>query len=268
MNWGLTNVSVDFDGITALDQVSLPLEPGTVTAVVGGDGAGKSTLARVVVGLITPDEGAVRRPNRYGFQPSTSGTWADMTVIENLQFVATAFGLNDSERRSRIERLLHATQLKEAAGRLAGRLSGGMRQKLGVAMALLPEPALIVLDEPTTGLDPVSRLEITAFIASAAATGTAVLLTTTYVDESSRASYVLALDEGRVLAHGKPKDVLATVPGAMFTANARRSEYSWRRGRMWRMWSPDGTAPPDGERVAADLDDVITIAAFRREAGW
>lgn len=265
MTWGLEGVTVQFGDRVALSAVDIPVEAGLITAVVGGDGAGKTTVARALVGLVSPQSGTVRRPEAFGFQPAASGTWRDMTVMENLEFVAAAFALDRATLRRRIDLLVEATNLGIATDRLAAHLSGGMRQKLGVAMALLPEPDLLVLDEPTTGVDPVSRLEISAFVSSAAAGGCGVLMTTTYVDEAARASTVVALDQGATLAAGTPQDVLSSMPGQMYVGEQGSGTHSWRRGRQWRIWSPEGATPPGASPVDADLDDVITVAALSRE---
>jgi ABC-2 type transport system ATP-binding protein len=265
MTWGVESLTVRYGDTTALADVSLDIAAEGITAVVGGDGAGKTTLARVMVGLAPVISGRIRRPERIGFQPESSGVWRDLTVLENLHLVAGAYRLGEGETRQRIEELLDVTALGDARDRLGGHLSGGMRQKLGVAMALLPRPELLVLDEPTTGLDPVSRLELWAFIATAASRGTAVLLTTGYLDEAARAATILALDSGRALAAGSREEVVAAMPGRVFESRTRVGEHSWRRGRAWRVWSPDGT-PPEGTRdVEPDLADAVMAAAFAGE---
>ena len=262
MTWGVEGVSV---GKGSLSNVTVSVEPGTITAVVGGDGAGKTTLARVMVGLTEVESGEVSRPARIGFQPETSGVWRDLTVVENLTLVAGAHRIASAERERRIDELLEVTDLGPARDRLGGRLSGGMRQKLGVAMALLPSPDLLVLDEPTTGLDPISRLELWAFIGNASSEGRAVLLTTGYMDEAARAETVLALDEGRVLATGDVDEIIASMPGRVFVSDHRDGRRSWRRGNAWRVWSPDGSVPDGARPVDPDLADVVTVAALRRE---
>lgn len=262
MSWGVRDVTV---GEAALSDVTVEIEPGAITAVVGGDGAGKTTLSRVLVGLTPIDSGEVFRPERTGFQPETSGVWGDLTVLENLSLVAGAYRIGTAERNSRIEELLEVTGLAGARDRLGLQLSGGMRQKLGVAMALLPSPDLLVLDEPTTGLDPVSRLELWAFISAATSEGRAVLVTTGYVDEAARAGTVLALDDGKVLASGELDDVLSSMPGSVYRSDHRIGSRSWRRGPTWRVWSPDGSPPGDLELIDPDLADVVTVAALVRE---
>lgn len=264
MTWGARSVTVVLGGHPALEEVSLDVEPGRVTVVVGGDGAGKTTLCRTVVGLEEIEAGEVLRPERTCFQPETSGVWVDLTVMENLEFVALGYRLDTTRAGERIEELLAVTQLTSARGRVARQLSGGMRQKLGVAMAVLPEPELLVLDEPTTGLDPVSRLEIWSFIMRLAKEGRAVVVTSTYVDEALHGDSVLALENGRVLAAGTVAEVVASMPGRLFESDHKEGSRSWRRGAAWRVWSPQGATLP-GTELSPDLTDVITVAALSGE---
>jgi ABC-2 type transport system ATP-binding protein len=140
-----------------------------------------------------------------------------------------------------------------------------MRQKLGVAMAVLSEPELLVLDEPTTGLDPVSRLELWSFIDRSAREGRAVLVSSTYVDEATRGDTVLGLEEGRVLASGEVAKVVAGMTGRLFVTTHKHSANSWRRGETWRAWSPDGSPIPGGREIEPDLSDVVTVAALAEE---
>lgn len=266
MTWGSDGITVSYDGEDALRQVSIDLAPGRIAIVVGGDGAGKTTLCRAIVGLETVTSGEVSRPARTCFQPETSGVWRDLTVLENLQFVSGGYRLDVAHARNRIEELLAVTELDEARHRLGRDLSGGMRQKLGVAMAVLSEPELLVLDEPTTGLDPISRLELWSFINRSAREGRAVLVSTTYVDEAQRGDSVLALDEGRVLASGALRDVVASMPGKLYQSPQRNGANSWHRGGSWRVWSPDGTPPEGATETQADLADVVTVAALAGES--
>jgi ABC-type multidrug transport system ATPase subunit len=265
VTWGLDGVTVDFGATRALDRVSLSLEPGEISVVVGGDGAGKTTLCRTIVGLRTVDQGEVSRPARTCFQPETSGVWADLTVTENLQFVAGSYGLDKGHARDRIGELLDVTDLDQASDRLGRDLSGGMRQKLGVAMAVLSEPELLVLDEPTTGLDPVSRLELWSFINMSANEGRAVVVSSTYLAEAQRGDQVLALDQGRTLAVGSVEDVIEAMPGRLFESPERVGRDSWQRGHSWRVWSPDGSPVEGATETEPDLADVVTVAALRGE---
>jgi ABC-2 type transport system ATP-binding protein len=266
---GFDGVSVRFGDVPALDQVTFEVHPRQVLAVIGGDGAGKSTLCRTLAGLTPVAAGRVRRPPRHriGHLPAVSGVWPDLTVDENLAFVATAYRLGDQRFRRRRELLLEATDLTGATRRLASQLSGGMRRKLGLAMTLLPEPLLLVLDEPTTGIDPVSRFDLWRLISRAAGADTAVVMTTTYLDEAERASALLALDAGSVLAWGDLDKVREEAAGATFSSSYRLEHpYRWRRGSGWRYWSPTGETPPGVHPVEPDLNDILTAAALAREA--
>jgi ABC-2 type transport system ATP-binding protein len=263
MNWGVSAVTVRFGRRVALDQVSLTAEHGQVTAVVGGDGSGKTTLLRVLVGLVRPEPGTVRRPSRerLGYFCAASGVYPDLTVGENLSFAATAYHVRS---RRRTDELLETAGLTAATGRLAGHLSGGMRQKLGLVMAMVHQPDLLVLDEPTTGVDPVSRAELSGLITRAAAAGTAVVLATAYLDEAERAAAVVALDAGRVLRSGTPDGIIAGLPGEVVATPARPDgPPSWRRGAGWHAWLAPGTPVPAGAtRADVDLEDAVLVAAL------
>jgi ABC-2 type transport system ATP-binding protein len=268
--WGCRGLTVRYRDTVALDEVTFEVEPGAVATVVGGDGAGKTTLVRALAGTVRPAAGTVRRPEprRLGYVSAGPGVWTDLTVDENLSFAGRAYGLSADQLETRVGALLERTGLAEARGRLAGRLSGGMRQKLALAMAVAHEPELLLLDEPTTGVDPVSRAELWRLLASAAADGAAVVVATTYLDEAERAGTVLVLDRGRALLAGTPDEVLAATPGLVVEGAARPEGVpSWRRGARWRAWSPDGSAPPGTSPVTLDLEDAAIVAQLREDAG-
>lgn len=203
--YGLQGVTVRFGNVVALDDVSLEVAPGQVSTVVGGDASGKSTLIRVLAGVVRPEAGQVTAPEDrdLGLLPASAGSWGALSVAQNLEFAAAAFGLGRQEARRRIDELIERAGLAPARDRMAASLSGGMRRKLGVIMALVGRPRLVLLDEPSTGVDPVSRVELWRLISQAAAEGAAVLTSTTYLDEAERASHVVTLDAGRVVA-GSP----------------------------------------------------------------
>lgn len=207
VTWGVRDVTVHYGSTVALDGVSIDVRPGTVSVVVGGDGAGKSTLLKVLTGLVTVERGTVRRPEqtRIGAMAEVPGVWRDLTVREHLEFTTDAYRLAPATSEQRAQHLLARAGLSEARDRLGGALSGGMRQKLAVVLALLHGPDLLILDEPTTGVDPVSRAELWRLMGHAAADGTAVLMATTYLDEAERAAEVLVLDDGRPLSRGTPR---------------------------------------------------------------
>lgn len=270
MTWGVTGLDVRYGDRLALTGVELQVEPGQVVAVVGGDGAGKTTLLRTLAGGVRPSAGQVRSPGRErtGFMPATASTWADLTVEENLEFAAAAYHVGSAELADRRARLLAATGLTAAAGRTAARLSGGMRQKLGFALATVHHPDLLVLDEPTTGVDPVSRVDLWRLVSAAAADGTAVVMATTYLDEAERAGAVLVLSRGRVLLSGLPSDVVRHTPGTVLrTADGLDPAHTWRRGRERHGWLPPGQDPPPGAPVLVpDLEDAVIAATLDQEA--
>jgi ABC-2 type transport system ATP-binding protein len=206
--------------IQALDGVSVEAALGTLTAVVGPDGAGKTTLLRLAAGLMPADAGELHvlginvaaQPQqvqeRIGYMPQRFGLYEDLTVQENLDLYADMYGIGAAERRECYARLLDMTALGPFTGRLAGRLSGGMKQKLGLACTLLRSPPLILLDEPTVGVDPWSRRELWQIILHLVHDqGLTVLLTTSYLDEAERCTNAVVLHEGRVLAAGRPDEV-------------------------------------------------------------
>lgn len=262
MTWGVRRLDVTIGSQPALRAIDLDVVPGSIAAVVGGDGAGKSTLARILGRLIPFESGSVVLPDRsdVGYQPASSGSWPDMTVAENLHFIADVYRLGSAERSRRLDELLGVTGLEEARDRLAAHLSGGMRQKLGVAMALVARPLMLVLDEPTTGVDPVSRSELWRLISRSAAEGTAVVMTTTYLDEAVRAAHILALESGVEIASGAPGAILDSLRGAVWRTSEAPpgAQHRWRRGTGWHSWSDDGVSPIGAQQVDPDLTDVLT----------
>jgi ABC-type multidrug transport system ATPase subunit len=272
--WGLQDVRLTRGRTVALDGVTLPADPGQISAVVGGDGAGKTSCLQVLAGLAEPDSGAVRRParERIGYVPATSGLYADLTVAENMDFTARAYRIAGGERAPRAGELLSLTGLAQVRDRLGGHLSGGMQRKLALAMALLHAPELLILDEPTTGVDPVSRADLWRLITRTAAGGTAVAVATTYVNEAARAAHVVLLEAGRAVASGSPGDILRSVPGALgvMGGDARPAPLSWRRGASWRVWAPSGTLPDGAAPVEPDFQDAVvaaTLAGDQARAG-
>ncbi len=275
--WGATDCTVRFasaHGVaTALDQVSLAAPRGQVSAVVGGDGAGKTTLLRMLAGRVIPAPGRIAVPElrRIGFMPSRSGAWRDLTVDENVAFVGRAYGMSSARLAARRRELLERADLLDVAGRLGGLLSGGMRQKLGFCLAMLHEPDLVILDEPSTGVDPVSRVELWRMIGEAAAAGRAVVMSTTYLDEAERAASVLVLDGGHALYSGEPSAIADSVSGVIVQGaqwSGSAGGATWRRGTEVRAWY--ATEPPPGAAIEStpDLEDsVIALTLARATSG-
>ncbi|MGH2749260.1 MAG: ABC transporter ATP-binding protein [Actinomycetota bacterium] len=266
-NWGLDRASVDYGGVKALEDVSVGLTDATVTAVAGGDGAGKTSLLRALLGLVALSAGEIRCPQEgaIGYLPAGSGVYPDLTVDENLRFAAGAYGLRGGDYRVARAELLARTGLAPAHDRLGGNLSGGMRQKLGLAMALVHGPRLLVLDEPSTGIDPVSRRELWRLVTEAAGDGTTVVLATTYLDEAQRCDSVTVLDDGAILLQGSPGELISGIDGSVGESAARPEiTFAWRRGAGWRGWSPGDAGSAGARPVAPDLQDAVVIAALRK----
>ena len=266
-NWGLDEVSVAYGARKALRDVSLALRIGSVVAVAGGDGSGKTTLLRALLGLVATSSGTIDRPEGHdiGYLPAGSGVYPDLTVEENLRFAAGAYGVRRDDYQRARDELLRRTGLEGVHDRLGGNLSGGMRQKLGLAMALVHRPRLLVLDEPSTGIDPVSRRELWRLVSDAARDEPAVLMTTTYLDEAGRCDAVCVLDEGTVLLQGSPDGLVRVIGGVVGeTASRPATRFAWRRGASWRLWSPDGFDSSEVRAVTADLQDAVIVAALRR----
>ncbi|WP_308162997.1 ABC transporter ATP-binding protein [Nocardia alni] len=257
----------------ALDGVSFTVPRGEVSMVVGGDGAGKTTLLRSLIGGVRTASGAIAAPpqRECAFMPTgAAGVWQDLTVDENIEFVGAAYGLRGEALRDRRDTLLAAAGLDTVGARLAGALSGGMRQKLSFCLAMLHRPLLLVLDEPSTGVDPVSRIDLWRLISQAAVDGAAVAMATTYLDEAERASTVLVLDSGRALASGTPEQVIADTPGTITTGDAPAGDpaLSWRRGRSTHSWHAGPPAAHESPFVP-DMEDCViaTTLADRTPAG-
>jgi len=267
--FGVTSATVRFGDTVALDDVTVEIPVGTVVAVVGGDGAGKSTLLRALVGEVLLDAGTAQVPPKpsLGYLPASSGCWAALTVRQNIDFVGGIYGLKGKALAARQTELLERAKLTSAADRLASQLSGGMRRKLGFSMAIVHKPALLVLDEPSTGVDPVSRIDLWRLVSEAAATGTAVIMSTTYLDEAERATHLVVLDAGRVLVQGSYDEVRAGFTGAMTRVDwPARPEWSWRRGRDRREYWADADPPPGATIVQPDLEDIIIALSLLRRA--
>lgn len=269
MTYGLDSVDVSFGGVPALHGVTVEIPAGEVVAIVGGDGAGKTTLLRTLVREVAPEAGEVDAPPKaeIGFLPASSGSWAALTVTQNLDFAGGAYGVRGAELDERRTTLLAAAGLSQAADRLASQLSGGMRRKLGVCMAIVHRPRLLVLDEPSTGVDPVSRVDLWRMVSETAAAGSAVVMSTTYLDEAERASRLVVLDAGHILVQGSYDEVRAGFQGTVTRADPSvRPEWSWRRGRERHEYWPDGDAPPHLPVVEPDLEDIVIALSLVRRA--
>lgn len=209
----------------ALDSISATIEPGKITGLVGPDGAGKTTALRLIAGLLTPTAGSItafgydvvkqtsRVREMMGYMPQKFGLYEDLTVMENLSLYAKLRNLPRSRRKERFEELLEFTGLTLFTKRLARRLSGGMKQKLGLACALITTPRLLVLDEPGVGVDPLSRRELWRMVRGQVTEETVVLWSTSYLDEAELFDETILLNKGKLLFAGVPKDLTQNMEG-------------------------------------------------------
>ena len=220
-----------FGEIEALGSIDATIEAGRLTGLVGPDGAGKTTLLRMLAALMAPTSGrivvagvdVVEEPAavhaQTGYMPQRFGLYEDLSVIENLRLYADLRGVTVAEEDGReglFERLLRFTQLGPFKARLAGRLSGGMKQKLGLACALMGRPEVLLLDEPSVGVDPVSRRELWKMVGELTGEGMAVVWSTAYLDEAERCEHVLLLNQGRLEFAGEPGELTRRLQGRSF----------------------------------------------------
>jgi ABC-2 type transport system ATP-binding protein len=221
-----------FGAVHAVDQLSFDVHEGEIFGLVGPDGAGKTTTLRMLAGVMEPDYGSatvagcdVRRDpegtkRQLSYMPQRFGLYEDLTVDENIRFYADLFGVSRKLRDQRAVELLVAAGLSEFRSRLAGNLSGGMKQKLGLVCALIHTPRVILLDEPTNGVDPVSRRDFWRILYSLVAQGVAMLLSTSYLDEAERCHRVGLLYQGRMLFCDRPEELKKKFPGAVIVIRA------------------------------------------------
>lgn len=247
-----------FAGVPALRGISTSIAPGIITGLIGPDAAGKTTLLRLLAGLLRPEHGRITVLGHdmttdpaaahasIGYMPQRFGLYEELSVVENLDLFADLHSLTRAVRTERSVRLLRFTGLARFATRLAGQLSGGMKQKLGLACALLARPRLLLLDEPSVGVDPASRRElwsiVSAMLEEGRAEGMAVIWATAYLDEAARCGQVLLLHEGSLLADAPPADFVAPL-----------------QGRVFRLTVPDGTRRVVANRSAADPDVLDAV---------
>ncbi|WP_111742097.1 ATP-binding cassette domain-containing protein [Leminorella richardii] len=209
----------------AIASLTTRIESGAVMGLVGPDGAGKTTLIRMLAGLLTPDEGSLRvvgldpiKDDKalravLGYMPQKFGLYEDLTVMENLTLYASLRGVEGEERRTTFEKLLSFTDLARFTDRPAGKLSGGMKQKLGLACTLLGQPKVLLLDEPGVGVDPISRRELWKMVHTLASEGMLILWSTSYLDEAEQCRSVLLMNEGRLIFNGPPGELTQRMAG-------------------------------------------------------
>lgn len=248
----ITGLTRRFDTTEALAPLDAMVGQGELFGVVGPDGAGKTTLLRLLAGVLRPTAGdaligevsVVREPERVrdqlAYMSQRFGLYTDLTVVENIAFYADLYGVPRGERPARLEQLYGFSGLGPFADRLAGALSGGMKQKLSLCCALIHRPPLLLLDEPTFGVDPISRRDLWLIIHEMVAAGTTVIASTAYLDEAERCDRVLLLHQGRAMAIASPSALQAELAG-----------------RVLRV----GDADPVLVRQAVGSADFVTAAA-------
>ena len=212
----IKNCTRRFGPLTAVNALTLTIAKGEIFGLVGPDGAGKTTTLRMLCGLLDPDEGEIQIggqsvkdnllavKDRIGYMAQRFGMYLDLTVEENLFFYADLFGIPDSERDPLMVKLLHMTRMEPFHQRQAGKLSGGMKQKLALMCSLLHRPEILILDEPTNGVDPVSRRDFWAILYQLVKEGLTVVVTTAYLDEAERCNRVGLMFEGRLVRCDSP----------------------------------------------------------------
>lgn len=209
-----------FKDLVALNGISLNFSPGQMHGVIGPDGAGKTTLMRIMLGLLTSDGGQVLYTQEgrsmdfeairadIAYMPQQESLYGDLSIREHLEFFKDLYGISDDVYKERYVELLKMTQLTEFADRPAGKLSGGMYKKLGLICALLRSPSIMLLDEPTNGVDPISRREFWNLLYELLDQKILIILSTAYMDEAERCGYVHLIDAGNVITTGEPREIL------------------------------------------------------------
>ena len=210
-----------FASVTAVDGVDLHIQPGEIFGLVGPDGAGKTTLMRMILGVVEPSAGTVSVlgtgsiesvKSRIGYVPQKFSLYRDLTVMENIRTIGSMYGTSAMAIDSRAREILAFTQLLPFADRLAENLSGGMKQKLALAAGLMHKPQLFFLDEPTTGVDPVSRREFWQMLYRLNKEGMTVFVSTPYMDEAELCTRVAFMHEGRIVSCATPEELRSRYP--------------------------------------------------------
>jgi ABC-2 type transport system ATP-binding protein len=253
-----TGLRRTFGDVVAVAALDLEVAEGEIFGLVGPDGAGKSTTMRMLTGILPPTSGGaqvagydvVRDPEglkaHIGYMSQRFGLYPDLTVIENINFYADIYSVPARDRAARTERLLGFSHLTPFQHRLAGNLSGGMKQKLGLACALIHTPRVLFLDEPTNGVDPVSRRDFWRILYQLVREGVTIFVSTAYLDEAERCNRLALLHEGRLLGLGTPDEVKQLMPGALLEV---RTAAPRRTATLLREQLRDATVGLFGDRV-------------------
>jgi ABC-2 type transport system ATP-binding protein len=258
------NLTRRFGNVTAVDGLDLTVAPGELFGLVGSDGSGKTTTIRMLTGIMDPTSGSARILGRdtvreaeaikedIGYMSQRFGLYPDLTVLENIHFYADIYGLPKKGREERIDRLLSFSSLAPFKRRRAANLSGGMKQKLGLACALIHTPRVLLLDEPTNGVDPVSRREFWRILHQLLKEGVTIFVATAYLDEADRCNRVGLIHKGRLLACDRPDRLRGLMKGSIleiYTDDARKC------ARLLREHIPRASVGLFGARLHLVTDD-------------
>jgi len=278
------NLTKRFGSVAAVNGVSLDCAPGEVFGFVGPDGAGKTTIMRLIAAVMTPDEGsiliegldAVATPelvrSRVSYMPQRFGLYEDLTVDENIAFFADLFAISRRDRDQRAARLLAASGMTPFRKRRAGQLSGGMKQKLGLTCSLIHTPKVLLLDEPTAGVDPVSRRDFWRILYGLRGEGVAIVVATSYLDEAERCTRLGLLREGRMVYCDAPAALRALMPGQILAIASRearkvRDVVDGRDGVKGAILMGDSVhaVVDDAARRAPEIDEALAAAGVKVE---
>lgn len=258
-----------FGATEAVRELSFSVEAGALFGIVGPDGAGKTTTLRMLAGVLRPSGGdavvdgvsVVKDPegikHHTAYMPQRFGLYTDLTIEENIAFYADLYRVPQADRPARLERLYQFSRLGQFKTRLAGQLSGGMKQKLGLCCALIHQPRLLLLDEPTFGVDPISRRDLWLILHQMVAEGVTAIVSTAYLDEAERCDQVVLLDGGRAIALDTPEALQAGLPGQMLEVRCQNPREAARVL----------TGQPTVARVSA-FGDTLHVRVDSYERDW
>jgi ABC-type multidrug transport system ATPase subunit len=263
------NISKSYDQILGVEDVSLKVNPGELFGLIGPDGAGKTTLFRMLITLLLPDEGSITIEGKdviehyayvrknVGYMPGTFSLYQDLTVEENLNFFATLFGTTIEKNYELIKDIYQ--QIEPYKNRRAGDLSGGMKQKLALSCALIHKPLLLVLDEPTTGVDAVSRKEFWDMLKRLKDGGLTILVSTAYMDEATLCDRVALIQEGKIMQVDTPAGIIDQYDKPLYAVTGEKIQ---RLLEILRVTSHVVSAQPFGDSIHIALNDVQNLSAI------
>lgn len=269
------NLVKKFGDNIAIDKISVALPEGKIVGLAGPDGAGKTTFIRLLLGLLEPTQGQIdilgldpvtqtdKLHQVVGYMPQKFGLYEDLTVLENLDLYADLKNLTDAEKKASFEELLKLTELFPFTDRLAGNLSGGMKQKLGLACALLGKPKYLLLDEPGVGVDPISRRELMKMVRGLSAEGMSILWSTSYLDEAESFDEVMLLNEGKLLYNGAPRELTQKMEGNVFLAHQKNTTDRALLRSFLKSGDPIIDAVIQGQAVRVVIKDKKTQKKYK-----